>query len=56
MFFKVLWGPLMKGTLEVQRRIMLIIFPIYYPNMSLIEIQQNNMGTLIMVSMLAVIF
>lgn len=29
----------MKGALEVQGRIMLIIFPMYYPNKSLIEIQ-----------------
>lgn len=46
----------MKGALEVQGRIMLIIFPIYYPNMSLIEIQWNNMGTLIMMGKGSIIF
>lgn len=37
----------MKGALEVQGRIMLVIFPFYYPNKSQIEIQQYNIGNLI---------
>lgn len=37
--FKVHWDPLMKDTLGVWGRILLVVFPIYYPNVSLIEIQ-----------------